>query len=726
MDNTVKITKNLLNKLELNPHIEGLNINIEFLENILSQAIHAYYNTDKPLLSDNTFDILENIVRINKPNSYIFDTKLNGSSVDVNVDVNNNTDAVKLPYYMSSLNKVKPNEKTLSKWIEKHNTNIVISEKLDGLSALLIISSNANLNLQMQLYKHGDGYDGQNISNLLDNISIANNATKKLNINLINKMLNEPLNEPLNKDKHIAVRGEIIIKNSIYNTKYSKMYPKARSLVAGIVNSKHPDINIVKDMEIIFYEFIYPDNMTFLQQFEMLKTLGFNTAKYKLYKSLLETQLPNILLDFKKDSAYEIDGIVLDDSNKVFKRVVKGDPEYAVAFKMQLDEQIATTTIVNVEYNISKHGTLAPRIEYKPIVIKGDTHQYTTGFNLKYIIDNNIGIGTEIKIIKSGDVIPYIYEIIKPRADTPSIKTEMPNSNIKWHWNATHVDAIIDDIDSNQDVHAKKIIAFFKVMKIDGVGEGVVNKFINAGCSELKTILELTPDIIASLEGFQIKSATNIYNSIHKVIDIKQPLERIMNASGVFDIGMGEKKFKTLLDAIPNFLQKWEQGIITKNIITNINGFSDKTADLIFKCMDKFISWLALHNMCKHYQENDIPPTTNTTTTTTATTTGIGSGSASETGNSIVINNTNNANNANKTKTSNKLTGMFAVFTGIRNNELEDKITSNGGIIGTSITSKTTIIIAKNPNDNSSKLNKARETGIEIINITDFEKKYIK
>ncbi len=729
MDNTVKITKNLLNKLELNPHIEGLNINIEFLENILSQAIHAYYNTDKPLLSDNTFDILENIVRINKPNSYIFDTKLNGSSVDVNVDVNNNTDAVKLPYYMSSLNKVKPNEKTLSKWIEKHNTNIVISEKLDGLSALLIISSNANLNLQMQLYKHGDGYDGQNISNLLDNISITNNATKKLNINLINKMLNEPLNEPLNKDKHIAVRGEIIIKNSIYNTKYSKMYPKARSLVAGIVNSKHPDINIVKDMEIIFYEFIYPDNMTFLQQFEMLKTLGFNTAKYKLYKSLLETQLPNILLDFKKDSAYEIDGIVLDDSNKVFKRVVKGYPEYAVAFKMQLDEQIATTTIVNVEYNISKHGTLAPRIEYKPIVIKGDTHQYTTGFNLKYIIDNNIGIGTEIKIIKSGDVIPYIYEIIKPRADTPSIKTEMPNSNIKWHWNATHVDAIIDDIDSNQDVHAKKIIAFFKVMKIDGVGEGVVNKFINAGCSELKTILELTPDIIASLEGFQIKSATNIYNSIHKVIDIKQPLERIMNASGVFDIGMGEKKFKTLLDAIPNFLQKWEQGIITKNIITNINGFSDKTTDLIFKCMDKFISWLALHNMCKHYQENDIPPITNTTTTATTTSIGsvsIGSGSASETGNSIVINNTNNANNANKTKTSNKLTGMFAVFTGIRNNELEDKITSNGGIIGTSITSKTTIIIAKNPNDNSSKLNKARETGIEIINITDFEKKYIK
>ena len=147
--------------------------------------------------------------------------------------------------------------------------------------------------------------------------------------------------------------------------------------------------------------------------------------------------------------------------------------------------------------------------------------------------------------------------------------------------------------------------------------------------------------------------------------------------------------------------------------------------------MDKFISWLALHNMCKHYQENDIQTTNTTTHHASIGSSIIGSaiiGSASETGNSISIitDNTDKTNKTNKTKTSNKLTGMIAVFTGIRNSELEEKIISNGGIIGSSITGKTTIIIAKNPNDNSSKLNKARETGIEIINITDFEKKYIK
>ncbi len=676
---TGNITKALIKKLEENPHIEGLKLDVELLEKILIKAINDYYNTDTPLLNDNTFDILESILKEKKPNSKVFDK--------IGAPVINPEDAVKLPYYLGSLDKVKPNEKSLTKWLSKHNKEIVISEKLDGLSALLIISlkdDNAN-DFQMKLYKHGDGYEGQDISQLLNHISISG----KNNTNLDKKAVARIIEDPANTNKHLALRGEIIIKNSVYNAKYNKMYPKARSLIAGIVNSKKPDNNVVKDMEIIFYEFIYPSDIKFLEQFEMIKKLGFNVAKYKLYKTLEESQLPNILMDFKKESEYEIDGIVLDDSSQVFKRATKDNPEYAVAFKMQLEEQIATTTVVNVEYNISKHGTLAPRIEYKPVVIKGDRHQYTTGFNLKYIIDNNIGIGTEIKIIKSGDVIPYIYEIIKH-----SKEPHMPPKELKWHWNETRVDAIVDDMENNEDVRLQKIIAFFKVMKIDGVGDGVVNKFVNAGYEEIKTILELTPDVIAKIDGFQLKSATNVYNAIHKVIDNPQLLERVMTASGVFTVGLGEKKFKMILDAIPGFFKKWKNGVITKNDILNISGFSDKTADIFMVGMPKFIEWITLHSMIKINLDEEIKQSA-----------------------------ANIANIANIQK-GNKFAGMVAVFTGVRNTDLEKQITDGGGTIGSSISGKTTILIAKDPSENSSKLNKARELGIEIINIDNFIKKY--
>jgi len=673
-----RITKSLISKLEANPHIEGLTLELGLLEKIITQAINDYYNTDKPLLTDATFDILENILREKKPNSKVFDK--------VGAPVINPEDAVKLPYYLGSLDKVKPNEKSLTKWLSKHNKQIVISEKLDGLSCLFIMSlrnsiDNISYNsdnisdFHMKLYKHGDGFEGQDITHLLNNISISNDK------GLDKKAIARMIDIIPNKNRHIALRGEIIIKTSVYNAKYSKMYPKARSLIAGIVNSKNPDAKIIKDMEIIFYEFIYPSEMTFQQQFETIHKLGFNVAKNKIYQNLVENQLPEILMNFKKESAYEIDGIVLDDSSAVFKRATKDNPEYAVAFKMQLEDQIATTTVVNVEYNISKHGTLAPRIEYNPVMIKGDTHQYTTGFNLKYIVDNNIGIGTELKIIKSGDVIPYIYEIVKS-----SKQPQMPPVTIKWHWNDTRVDAIVDDIENNEDVRTQKIIAFFKVMKIDGIGEGVVNKFVNSGYDEIKTILELTPDVIAQINGFQLKSATNIYNAFHKVIEKPQPLERVMTASGVFTIGLGEKKFKMILDAIPKFFNKWQQGKISKADILSISGFSDKTADIFINGMPKFIEWLTIHSMIKIDLEDvsnkDIPK-------------------------------------------GNNFKGMIAVFTGVRNADIEKQIVDGGGAIGSGVTGKTTIVIAKDPNEGSSKLNKAREMGIEIASITEFEKKYL-
>jgi len=244
----------------------------------------------------------------------------------------------------------------------------------------------------------------------------------------------------------------------------------------------------------------------------------------------------------------------------------------------------------------------------------------------------------------------------------------------------------IDDIENNEDVRTQKIIAFFKVMKIDGIGEGVVNKFVNSGYDEIKTILELTPDVIAQINGFQLKSATNIYNAFHKVIEKPQPLERVMTASGVFTIGLGEKKFKMILDAIPKFFNKWQQGKISKADILSISGFSDKTADIFINGMPKFIEWLTIHSMIKIDLEDvsnkDIPK-------------------------------------------GNNFKGMIAVFTGVRNADIEKQIVDGGGAIGSGVTGKTTIVIAKDPNEGSSKLNKAREMGIEIASITEFEKKYL-
>jgi len=661
-----RITKALITKLESKPHEEALSIDLGLLEKVLLQAKEAYYNTDNPLFTDDSYDILEHILFERNPGSILF--KLTGAKIDVSYD------KVKLKYYLGSINKVKPGEKVLTKWLKEHTGSILVSEKLDGLSCLLIIEKSEKSDkaesgtkpYKMFLYKHGDGNEGQEISSLLENINLG-------------KLNNPHISKLLEKAEHIAIRGEIIMSKDMFNKKYIKMYPKARSLISGIVNSKKPEQNVVKDMELVFYEFIAPNNLKYEDQFSMLEKMGVNIARHTIYDAIIESQLPEILIDYKKQSKYEIDGIILSDNTNPHTRVTSGNPSYAVAFKMPLDEQMANTVVLNVEYNISKHGAINPRIMYKPIIIGGDTHQYTSGFNLRYIVDNKIGPGTEIQIIKSGDVVPYIYKIIKCSASA-----QMPDDSIKWHWNETRVDAIVDDMENNDDVRVKRIISFFSVMKIAGVGEGIVNKLVNAGYEEIKTILELTPDVIAGIDGFQLKSATNVYNSIHKVIDSPQPLERVMMASNVFGLGLGEKKFKMVMNTIQNFFITWKKGKITKADIMKVEGFSDKSTDIFIAGMPKFIEWLELHKMIKLESESEIE------------------------------------SKSKKEVVGGKFTGMVVVFTGVRNVDMEKKITDGGGVIGSGVTGKTTMVVAKDITENSGKIKTARDKGIQLMNIDDF------
>ena len=76
------------------------------------------------------------------------------------------------------------------------------------------------------------------------------------------------------------------------------------------------------------------------------------------------------------------------------------------------------------------------------------------------------------------------------------------------------------------------------------------------------------------------------------------------------------------------------------------------------------------------------------------------------------------------TPNSNKFSGMIVVFTGIRNTDMEKEIVEGGGTIGSGITGKTTLVIAKDITENSGKIKTAREKGIQLMNIDEFAKKY--
>ena len=104
-----------------------------------------------------------------------------------------------------------------------------------------------------------------------------------------------------------------------------------RNSVAGVLNSKKPNLKIAKIIDFVTYEYILPP-MEPIKQFKKLKELGFIVSYHKKLKEINNTILSKILEDRRKDSDYDIDGIIVTQ-NKVHKRNTSGNPKYSFAFK---------------------------------------------------------------------------------------------------------------------------------------------------------------------------------------------------------------------------------------------------------------------------------------------------------------------------------------------------------------------------------------------------------
>ena len=144
---------------------------------------------------------------------------------------------------------------------------------------------------------------------------------------------------------------------------------------------------------------------------------------------------------------------------------------------------MAEAKVLDVEWNASKDGYLKPKVRIEPVKLGGGTIEKATGFNASFIESNNIGVGSLIEIIRSGDVIPYIRSVI-----TPSEQPLMPN--VPYIWNDTHVDILLENKNDDENVRSKNIAGFFKGLEVDGLGDKNVNKIIDAGFDNIPKIIK--------------------------------------------------------------------------------------------------------------------------------------------------------------------------------------------------------------------------------------------
>ena len=600
---------------------------------ILRKASYEYYK-GTPIMSDDIFDIVKDYFQKKNPKHPVLKE----------IGAPTYGDKVDLPFWMGSLDKIRDNESSLSKWKAKYPGKCVVSEKLDGNSALLVVKDG-----RYKLYSRGDGNKGQDISHLLPLIQGI----------------------PKSLPDSIAVRGELIIKKIDWLSKGKGA--NARNAVAGVMHSKKPDPTLSSITRFVAYEQLYPrikmsDSLNALEEykFKVVKSRIFNTS------DLTMDSLSEYLVKRREKSLYDIDGIVIyHDGEHV---AVKGkNPDYAFAFKSLLTHEEAEVVIKEVQWNVSKDGYIKPILIFDPVTIGGVSIQKATGFNAAFIEKNVIGPGSRITIIRSGDVIPHVHKILSKSA------SEKPSFPKEYEWNDTHVDILIKDKALDSNVMVKRLVYFTKVLGMKGVGPGIVERLHSNGINTFKKFINVTVDDLLKMEGFQKKSAEKVVNEIQESVK-KADCLTFMTASNLFGRSIAEKKLKLILEVFPEIPNGYKP---TESELSKVSGIGEITAKQFLEGLPLFFEFMKeLNKECKKVEVVE----------------------------KVV---------------GKSLEGLVVVFTGVRDKELEALIEAKGGKVGSSVSSKTKILVAKDPSDDSSKIKSAKELGIPVVTIDTFKKNYM-
>ena len=638
--NIIMETINIIKSINIDP-FSADNLSQLELESVINYANDKFFNTNKPVMEDNIYDILVDFLKQKYPKSIVL--KNVGAKLK-------SKKKVKLDYWLGSMDKIKPGTKELEKWLSKYKDDYILSDKLDGISALLIYRTNGEINM----YTRGTSSEGLDITLLLKYFKLPSYETIKKSQYKTDK-----------KNILMAFRGELILEKEVFIKKWSKTMKNARNAVSGLVNSKSINPKLAIDTKLVIYEIVDPLLLP-EDQLKISKKLGFDTVNYIISDSISYLSLSEYLKKRREESKYIIDGIIVTN-NSIYERNIKSNPEYAFAFKDILEDQISEATIIDIEWNISKDGLIKPVLILNPVNIGGVTITRVTGNNAKNIVDNKLGKGAIVKLIRSGDVIPKIIEVINQAK-----KIDMPD--IEWQWNKTHVDIVSKELNS-KDILIKNIYYFFSSLDTKGLGKKIVEKLVNANLDSVVKILKATEKDFINIEGFKEKSSENLVKSIKNAMqNIK--LSKFMSATNKLGAGIGEERIKIILDKYPNLLteyKKWSK-IEFINKLKELNGWEEKTSSLMVNNFNNFIKF---YNEIKNYitiKENNI--------------------------------------------TTNSYTNKNIVISGFRDAELQSFLENSGAKVTNSVSKNTDLLIIKNEEiiiNATGKVKKALELGIDII-----------
>jgi DNA ligase (NAD+) len=488
------------------------------------------YREGSPIISDEYYDFIFTL-ELSK--------RLPGDPFLQKIETENegfSEEKIKLPKKMLSTDKAYSWEE-INKWLERiAKFSVEINHSIDDIQikGTAKLDGFAGYDDGAKLYTRGDGNKGSDISRVFERgLGIFNNSERGQG------------------------PGEIVVKRSYFEKHLSNHFEYPRNFQASLIKEKELDkfaIDAISEKAALFVPFT-----------QLPKWLG-SIEEFS-------SQFLDIVRQLEGGVDFDVDGVVFEIVSPELKKHMGSNRKFhrwQIAYKENKEK--AQVKVISVTAQVGRTGKITPVAELEPTQLSGATIYRATGHHYGLVKEQGLGAGSVIELTRSGLVIPKINKVLK--AAEVDIPANCPSCGNKLSWDSDFLMCLSHKVCPDQI--KGKIIYFFRILaNNDGFGQATIQKLYDQGVRQVSDIYLLNKAQLISM-GFGEKTSQNLFDQL--IRSRQEIIEdwRFLAAFGVQRLGMGncENLLKSYsLDQVFN---------LSVEDISNIDGFADLTAELIF------------------------------------------------------------------------------------------------------------------------------------------------
>lgn len=471
----------------------------------LNRASDAYYNGRGELMTDYEWDAkFDQLKQLESQSGVVLP---NSPTHRVSADT---TVGKKEEHEFSALSLAKTKQPAdLVKWAE--GRPIWLSWKLDGLT-LVVTYDEGQLT---KVVTRGDGHIGTNITHLAQAIN--------------------GIPQTIHATGHVVVRGEAVISYEDFerfNLESDEEYANPRNLASGSLTLKDPCEVAQRHIRWIPFTLVHTDEEipTWGARMDWLKKAGLGAVDHERIddptlehvEAAIERWTEKVT---KRENPYPVDGLVIvyDDAEYAATGSVTGHHATRAGYAFKWADESASTELDHVEWSCAA-STISPVAVFRPVELEGTTVKRASLCNISECERLGMGgKGTQLEVIKANKIIPKVIKV-KQAVGPFSIPDQCPVCGSPTRVDVSAASGTKTLHCTNAACPAKQLRKFARFVSkqgvnVDGISEQTLQKFINLGwIRDYADIFDLPTHAmeIAALEGFGVKSATNIRQSVER------------------------------------------------------------------------------------------------------------------------------------------------------------------------------------------------------------------